>query len=143
VQQCDWHNSKSGLCDPHYKQRYAKEKREAANKRQAEFRARQQAKLAAAERLKNLEGFDLKTGLRVSLLSYRLLNDANLYAAMEYVYPDSGDRYNAIKQLDRRFHAVIDDEKERLAKLTDDHRRLEAEHLHARLLREISKPKKI
>jgi hypothetical protein len=40
------HNSKSGLCHMHFNQRYANENREAATKRQAEFRARQQTKLA-------------------------------------------------------------------------------------------------
>jgi hypothetical protein len=113
------------------------------NTRYKDWWEKQQAKLAEAERLRNLEGLDLKTKLRVSLLAYRLLGDANLYAAMEYVYPDSGGPYNAVKQLERRFHAVIEDEKKRLAKLSDDQQRLEAEHLHARLLRETSKPKKI
>jgi hypothetical protein len=98
--------------------------------------------LAELERLKNVEGLDLKTGLRVSLAAHRDLAHKSQYQMAPDIYPDSSDPFNAIKQLFRRLRPVIEDEKQRVTKLTDDERQRDAEDLEARLKLELAKPPK-
>jgi hypothetical protein len=106
-------------------------------------RKKEREKLAKAGRLQNVEGLDLKTGLRGSLAAHGLFNGKNTYEMASDVYPDSSDPFNAIKQLVRRLGAVIEDERKRVSKLSADQRRREKEDLESRLKHEVAKPKKI
>ncbi len=115
------------------------------NKQGAE---RRQAKVRAVWRLKNIEGLDLKTGLRASLAAHwtLLLEDKSQYeqaqATCQRLYSDSADPLNATKQFLRRWPQVIEDEKQRVAKLDEDQRQMEVKDLEARLERELAKPLK-
>lgn len=115
-------------------------------KKQAEQKQRRRAaelaKLAERDRLKNVQGLDLKTGLRASLAAHRASRGKKPYQMASDIYPDSSDPFNAIKQLFRRIHPVIKDEQQRVADLTDDQRETEVNDLEARLKRELAKPLK-
>jgi hypothetical protein len=96
-----------------------------------------QAKLAKADRLKNVEGLDLKTGLRVSLAAGLLAEGATPYLMRDEVYPDAKDPLDSIKKLLSNRAAPIDAEKLRFAGLPEDQRRAEIEDLRVRLHREL------
>lgn len=104
----------------------------------------QRERLNGAKRLENIEGLDLKTGLRVSLLAHRFVEGAKLYDMREgdIVYPNSQDPFAALRQLKQRFSPTIEAEQTRIAALTGEQRRIEKAQLSARLSTEEAKPKK-
>ena len=108
----------------------------------AKTRQRYANRTTEALRLKNLEGLDIKTGLRLSLAAHRLAAGINPYQMAPDVYPDSSDPGNAIKQLVRRFQVVPDEEKQRIMKLEESQRKSEAQEIRARLHVELAKPQK-
>jgi hypothetical protein len=91
--------------------------------------------LAEAERLKNVEGLDLKTGIRVSLAACLSLEGANPYVMRNEIYPDAADSFDSVKKLfSSNRVSNIEAEKRRMAKLPEDQRRAEGDHLRRRLL---------
>ncbi len=92
-------------------------------------------------RLKNLEGLDLISGLRLSLASHFSLDGLTLYAMRDDVYPDSVDSYAAIKRLFTNHKLRIEAEKGRITKLSDDQRQTEVQSLRSRLQSDIGKNK--
>jgi hypothetical protein len=106
------------------------------------YAARDRAKLAEAVRLKNVEGLDLKTGLRASLAAHMTLIGKKPYQMASDIHPDSSNPFDATKKLFRRQPVVIADEKQRIAKLASDERQREAINLGERLHHELAKPQK-
>ena len=100
-------------------------------------KALQKSRMAAAKRLKNLEGLDLKTGLRISIASNLSLEGANLYAMRNEVYPGAKDSFDSIKKLFANHAVKIEAEKKRLCRYSEDLRRAEGERLRNRLRREL------
>jgi hypothetical protein len=105
---------------------------------------REREKLAEAERLKNVEGLDLKTGLRVSLLAHRFVEGAKPYDMKDgdVIYPGSQDPSSALRQLQSRFSAIIQIEQTRIRALPLEQRQSEKLNLIQRLRAEEAKPKK-
>ena len=102
------------------------------------------AKLTERERLKNIEGLDLKTGLQISLLAHRLVEGASLYDMRkgDVIYPNSQNPFAALRQLQKRFAPIVKAEQARISALEGEHRTAEKALLSERLRREEAKPKK-
>lgn len=126
----------------------AAESRQKQSKHSKRLWADRKQKSADVERLQNVEGLDLKTGLRASLAAHwtLLLEGKSQYeqaqAICQRLYSDSTDPLNATKQFLRRWPQVIEDEKQRVAKLDGDQRQMEVKDLEPRLKRELAKPLK-
>jgi hypothetical protein len=126
-----------------YPNRSAEKIEKDRERNRAKYQVRQ-AKLAEAERLKNVEGLDLKTGLQISLLAHRLVEGASLYDMRDgdIVYPKSQDPFAALRQLHKRFSPIVEAEQERISALADEQRTAEKVLLTERLRREEAKPNK-
>ena len=84
-------------------------------------------------RFRNLEGLDLRTGLRVSLAAHLALEGIKPYTMRKDIYPDSVDSAGAIKKLFLNHESKLDAEKQRITALPEDQRRLEADDVRTRL----------
>jgi hypothetical protein len=108
----------------------------------ARMRSWRTEKATKAQRLENVEGLRLTTGLCVTLIAHAELAGMAPVQRARYVYSRSADAFNVAKALIRRFDSLIEIEKSRIIKLPDDLRKSEMESIKARLSRESEKPKK-
>jgi hypothetical protein len=104
-----------------------------SSRENAKTRQRYMRRTTQALRLKNLEGVDLKTGLRISLVAHRFLQNVTPYAMRNDIYPDSADSHDAIKKIIKNHQARIEAEKQRISALSFDQRQDEAVELLTRL----------
>jgi hypothetical protein len=85
------------------------------------------------QRRKNLEGLEIQTGLRISLIAHRLVEGLKPYTMKDEIYPDAKDSHDSIKKALANHDVKIQDEKKRVAALPDEVGRTEAEDLSRRL----------
>lgn len=98
-------------------------------------------RLAGSQRLRNLEGLDIKTGLRISLAAHRSLDGLNLWAMKNDIYPDSNTPGDSAKKLFANHRPKIEAEKNRISALPENERQREAGQLRLRLGAELAKGK--
>jgi hypothetical protein len=101
--------------------------------------AKRRQEQVEGQRLRNLEGLDLKTGLRVSLAAHLSLKGLKPYAMRRDVYPDSLDPADAIKKFFKNHGLKIQAEKKRISALIRDEQRIKAEQLRTRLATELAR----
>jgi hypothetical protein len=124
--------------DASYRKRRQESGRAAYAKNPERYKERHKRKRAEYARLKNLEGLDLKTGLRVSLAACLSLEGEKRYAMRNEIFPDSVDSRDAIKKLFKNHQPRIDSEKKRISALSENERQFEAKYLQTRLATQLA-----